>query len=143
MTDNNFSLGERQFKLSKINAMKQFHIVRRIAPILGDLLPAMKGMSQVQKADDMSASEQFDKMAELAAPIMTGLSKLSDKDADMVLMGLLAAVEMKQETGNWARLSNGDQLMFQDLDLPVLLQAAGKAFAFNLSGFFAVLPQVS
>ena len=43
---------------------------------------------------------------------------------------------MKQETGNWARLAQDKMIMFQDLDLPVLLQCAGRAFLFNLQSFF-------
>lgn len=145
MADNNdFTIGGRSFKLSKINAMKQFHVVRRIAPILGDMLPALKDVARVHKnAENMSQDDQFEQMATIISPIMTGLARLSDADANFVLYSLLAAVEMKQDSGNWAKISNGDMLLFDNLDLPTMLQAAGRAFAFNMIGFFAVLPQIS
>ncbi len=72
---------------------------------------------------------------------MTGLSKLSDADAEFVLYGLLAAAEVQQQAGNWAQVSTGSMLMIQDLELPMLLQIAGRAFMFNLSGFFSALPR--
>lgn len=132
-----FSIGEKEFKAGKINAMKQFHVVRRIAPILGDLIPVLK------KFEGMSEEELKKDQIESLAPILNGLAKLSDKDSEFVLYSLLAAVEMKQDLGNWAKLSNGEQLMFNDLELPVLLQVAGRTFMHNLTGFFAVLPKLS
>ncbi len=142
MSDNSFDFAGRKFKLSKINALKQFHIVRRIAPILGELGPMMVQMGKSKKAE-LSEDDRLDAMAKVIAPIMNGLSKLTDQDANLVLTGLLGAVEMQQSSGNWAKLANGDNLMFDDLELPVMLNAAGRAFVFNMAGFFAVLPQVS
>lgn len=136
MSDREFSLGGRDFKLCKIDAFKQFHIVRRIGPLLSDLLPAMKDLSGLRDKTD-----QIDQAAKVLGPIMTGLSKLSDADADLVLFGLLASVEMKQSSGNWAKVATSSMLMIQDLDLPTMLQLAGRAFAFNLTGFFTELPR--
>lgn len=133
--DNSFQLGGKNFKLSKIDAFKQFHIVRRIGPILSEMLSAMKDIQKVSKDD------QLESVAKIAAPIMNGLSKLSDADSELVMFGLLSAVEMQQASGNWARVSTGSMLMIQDMELPVMLQLAGRAFMFNLSSFFSALPQ--
>lgn len=142
MTDRDFSLGGRDFKLGKLDAFKQFHIVRRVAPILADLLPALKN-AQAGPGDlaVMSEDKKLDMVGKFATPIMSGLSQLSDADAELVLYGLLSSVEMKQPAGNWARVATGTMLMIQDLELPQLLQIAGRAFMFNLSGFFAELPR--
>ncbi len=139
--DNSFEIGTRKFKLSKIDAFKQFHIVRRIAPILSDLVPAMVDMQKVIKnPGDLSESEKLDQFAKIASPLMAGLSKLSDEDSNRVLYGLLASVEVQGIGNSWGKVSTDSMLMMQDLDLPILLQIAGKAFMFNLSGFFAALP---
>lgn len=139
MTERDFEIGGRSFKLNKINAFKQFHIVRRIAPILAELMPALKDVAKV--SSNLNESEKLDEFAKILSPIMMGLSKLSDADSDMVLYALLGSVEIKQEpTGNWAKVANENMLMMQELELPVLLQIAGRAFAYNLSGFFAGMP---
>lgn len=144
MSDRDFEIGSRKFKLSKINAMKQFHIVRRIAPILGELAPNLVQISKTVKDSGTTEDDRLEQIAQFVAPVMLGLSKLTDADANLVLMGLLSSVEMKQEaTGNWSRVAVDGNLMFDDLELPLLLQAAGRAFMFNMAGFFAVLPQVS
>lgn len=141
--NNEFQVGERKFKLGKIDAFRQFHIVRRISPLLAELMPAMAEISKQKKnADAMSEDEKLDEFAKIAQPIMVGLSKLSDADADYVLFRLLGAVEMHQAQFNsWAKVATDNGLMIQDLELPVLLQAAGRSLMFNLSGFFALLPQ--
>lgn len=140
MSGQAFEIGSKKFQLNKINAFKQFHIVRRIAPILADLLPAMKDVQKIQNTDGLSEDKKLDEFAKIATPLMNGISKLSDKDADLVLFGLLSSVQVQQETGNWANVSTETMLMMQDLELPILLQLAGRAFMYNLSGFFGALP---
>lgn len=135
MNERTFEVGGRRFQLNKIDAFKQFHIVRRLAPILGDLLPVAQKLSKLK--DNTEA--QFESLA----PIMDGIAKLSDADANTVLLGLCSAVEVQQASGNWARIVVGDILAIQDLDLSTLLQIAGRALQFNLAGFFASTPQVS
>ena len=101
----------------------------------------MKDIAKASK-QQMSEDEQLDQSAKFIAPIMDGLAKLSDKDSEFVLYNLLSAVEINQG-GVWARIVVNDNLMFQNLELPVLLQAAGRAFMFNMQGFFAALQRSS
>lgn len=143
MTERDFQINGKNYKLNKIDAMSQFHIVRMISPIMGDLMPAMKNVTKVTSSEEMSESEKFNAIAEIGAPILNGISKLSKKDSEYVLFGLLASVEMQQEHGNWARMASEAGLLFQNIELPVMLQAAGRAFAYNMSGFFAANLQVS
>lgn len=140
-----FELGSRKFKIGKLNTFKQFHIVRRISPILADLLPAIKEVQKFQKKKEEQKTEveKFDELATILGPVLTGFSKLNDEDSEFVLLGLLSCVEVQGPGNIWAKVSTGTQLMFDDLDLPALLQIGGRVFVANLSGFFAALPQVS
>lgn len=137
----NVTIGTKEYKLNKLPAFRQFHIVRKVGPILSDMLPAFASIAKTINTEK-SESEQFDEAAKIFGPVFTGLSKLSDADAEFVLYGLLASIERKQES-NWAFLASGQNLMFQDLDLPTMLQLAGRAFMYNLSDFFAALPRSS
>jgi hypothetical protein len=132
-----FSLSGINFRLNKIDAFKQFHIVRRLGPILTDLLPAMKEFSNL---DGKSEDEKLESVSRLAQPFMNGIAKLSDADAELVFQGLLASVEFQGPVGMWARLFSNQTLMAQNLELPILFQIAGRALMFNLYGFFAALP---
>lgn len=144
---NDFEVNGKKFKVSKIDALKQFHIVRRLGPILSDIIPlAKKFKDNAPKAmkGELSEAEMFADITALAQPIMNGLSKLKDEDAELVLLGLCSAVEIHQpETNNWMPLSDGKQFRYQLLEFPELIQCAGRAFAFNLSGFFASARQSS
>lgn len=136
MSERDFEAGGHKFKLSKIDAFKQFHIVRRLGPILGDIIPVAQRLKGAH-TENMSEDEKFNTFAKLISPIMSGLSKLSDEDSNLVLLGLCSSVEIHQpKSNNWAKVATPEVLMFQDLTLPVLLQVAGRAFAYNLSGFF-------
>lgn len=139
MTERDFEIGSKKFKLGRIDALKQFHIVRKLAPVLSDLIPIAHKMHKAGKANGAPITDED---IEQFAPLIGSFSKLSDQDTDAVLFGLLSSVEV-QSGGGWARVSNGTTLMFQDMELPELMQIAGRAFMFNMTGFFAVLPQVS
>jgi len=143
MSERDFSIGERNFKLNKVDAFKQFHIVRRLGPVIGEIIPVAQKLHRLQK-DNLSEAEMYDQISQLAGPIFAGMAKLSDDDANRVLLGLCSAVEMQQmPKGNWARVATDAGLMFQDLDLVMLMQIAGRAFAYNLGNFSAALPQTS
>lgn len=133
-----FELNGRKFKMSKIDALKQFHVARRISPILADILPAMKSLQSVGgNFESLPNDEKLDKIASVIGPFIKGFAQLSDKDAEMVLFNLLQAVEVQQlPTKNWAKIANDTMIMMQDLDLSILMQVAGRAFMFNLSSFF-------
>lgn len=136
-----FEIGGNKFKLSKIDALKQFHIVRRIGPLISEILPVLGGIAKVPSAG-MSEAQKLDEFAKIASPLMTGLSKLSDDDANFVLFRLLSSVEVYQEPFKcWAKVANEAGIQMQDLGLPILLQCAGRALAFNLKDFFRLLPQ--
>src|ERR1700743_2081993 len=108
--DSSFKIGSREFKLGKINPLTQFHIVRRIGPILTGMLEQMQGVTKT----DMSTLSEAEKLAEFAKigmPLMKGLSKMSDDQANYVLFRLLAAVEVHQpQHSMWARVANENQI---------------------------------
>lgn len=147
MSDRDFQVNGITFRLSKIDAIRQFHIVRRMAPMLKEFLPVLMELKAAgsKKSSEMTEAETFDHIVKLAGPFMEGLGKLTDADSDKVLFSLLSSVEMQQKEfgGNWARVAKDSMLMFSDMELPLLLNLAGRAFAHNLQGFFTVLPKVS
>ncbi len=144
MNERDFTVGDKKFRLSKIDAFKQFHIVRRLGPILGDIIPVAQKLKSVND-EDMTEEQKLDAFAKLITPIMGGLSKLSDADANLVLIGLCSAVELWQEPYNkWSPIAQGNTMMIKEgILLPTLLQIAGRAFAYNLADFFTLAPQVS
>lgn len=123
-----FEVEGRTYRANKIDARSQFHIVRRLAPVLGEIAPA------IQAGGKSGGLE--------ALPALTNaIAKLSDTDADYCIFGLLKAVTRKQDQGlGWTPVSTENLIMYDDITMPIMLQLAWKAFSFNMSGFFAALP---
>lgn len=138
-----FELNGVFYLVRKIDARAQFHIVRRLAPVMGELAGALRGKSVVIPKDSPEYKDAMAKAAmEVVPPIAEAIGKLSDSDADYVIFGLLKAVQRKQPNG----LGYGPvctdtmQLMYDDIDMPTMLKLAWKSLSFNMSGFFAALP---
>lgn len=78
-------------------------------------------------------------IAQLAKPLMTGFSKLSDEDTQELLLGLCSCVEIHQPALNvWSKICNEKSFQFDHLELPTLLRLSYESFILNLSGFFDI-----
>ena len=114
------------YKIGTIDARSQFHIARRLAPIMGRIAPlANLGGEAVLPA------------------LASAVGELSDDDADYVLFGALKHVSRKQEKGlGWGPVATGNTLMYSDINMLTMLKLAWEALSFNMSGFFSALPSV-
>lgn len=120
-----FELEGRTYRANKIDARTQFHIVRRLAPVLGEIAPALQGKGGL----------------DALPPLANAVAKLTDSDADYIIFGLLKAVVRKQDHGlGWGPVATGEHLMYDDITMPLMLKLAWQSFSFNMSGFFAALP---
>lgn len=120
------------YRIGTMNAREQFHIVRRMLPLVGELLPVIKA----GQGSDLKALG-----LEVLPPLAAALAKLTDADADYCLFGLLKAVQRQQPNGmGWGPVCTGALLMYADISLPAMLQLAGHAFTANMAGFFDALP---
>jgi hypothetical protein len=121
-----FELEGQTYRVNKIDARSQFHIVRRLAPVIGELAPALQGGKGGLDA---------------LPPLANAIAKLSDADADYCLFGLLKALSRKQPQGTgWGPVTTGELLMYDDITMPTMLQLAWRAMSHNMQGFFAALP---
>lgn len=120
------------YSIGALSPMKQFHIARRMAPMLA---AAAKGVSGDANPTTMLA----------AVPDMaSALAEMSDADADYCLFGLLEPVRRQLTNAlGWAPITNGHILLYQDITLPTMLRLAQAAFTHNLTPFLRATPQAS
>jgi hypothetical protein len=114
-------VGGQKYRIGRIDARKQFHVARRLAPLLA-------GMSGVP-----------DKTAGFAAflgPLTDALSGMSDEDVDYVLDICLGVCQRIQSNGHPAAVMVRGGLMFEDIDMGQMIQLAVKVIQENLGGFF-------
>lgn len=129
-TPGRIKIGDYQYTIERLDARKQFHIVRRLAPILAALGEVtLKTLSEDKKLT----------FAMVAGPIAMELSRMSNEDTDYILTACLSVC---------FRLINGqpapvqaprtDQLMFPDIDMPTMMKLTIAVIEENMTDFFDI-----
>lgn len=114
------------YRIGKIDARSQFHITRRLAPVLGEIAKAMSGGSTTGM--------------DVLPPLAGAVANLSDDDSDYCLFGLLKVVTRKQPSGlGWGPVSTGNALMYDDINMATMMRLAWESFQVNLASFFVGL----
>jgi hypothetical protein len=138
-----FSIGDTLYRTkTKLNARQQFHVARRLAPLISQLATFGPMIAQALSGDASPEATEA-----LIMPLTRALSGMSDQDCDYVLDACLAVVQRGQG-GNGAGPAlfadiwspRAGKLMFEDIQLPEMLQIAAEVLRENLTGFFAISP---
>jgi len=104
------------YRTGQLNAKEQFHVARRLAPIVGAMASAV-------------GTGMFSSLAD-------AVSKLEDKDVDYVMRTTMRVVT-RQTGDRFMSVWNvqGDAPQFADMTAPVLLQLMIAVIQDNLGGF--------
>lgn len=131
-------VGAFKYRVGNLSAMQQFHIVRKLAPVLSGVADAMKGLSTASTPDTIASEiSSFDKIAQ-------AVSSMSHQDSEYVIKICLAACHRHVPGGGLARLVQADgTLSFADMKLADMLQLAWRVLQGSLSDFFPVVPPIS
>jgi hypothetical protein len=146
-----FRVGDHLYRSRKLNARQQFHVARRLAPLVGQLMSLGPALSQLptpasDTAPDETAvaatSQAFEGAIEALA---MALARIPDNDCDYVLDHCMAVTQRAAGNGGgpaWADIWNerAHRLMFEDIDMPTMMQIAAEVLRDNLSAFFSMLP---
>lgn len=130
-----------KYKIGRLPAMRQFHVMRRLSGILAALVAAAPKSSTLGPG---APTVFLEKMKEkdvvfLLEAIVTELSSMPDEEAEYVILTCLSCVERKSGPG-WARVVADDALMFEDLTMAAMLTLTGHVLKDHFSGFFDALP---
>lgn len=140
-----FSIGAHKYKARKLDTMKQWGVARRIAPVVTKVMdPALlkRAAAVLQNTpgdENNHAAQNLDAFLELIAataqPFMDGLAEMGDEDSEYVINTCAATVQREQPTG-WADINPGGRgLMFDDIDLPELIQIVVRVILGNVANF--------
>ena len=130
-----FELGGNTYRVGKLSAFQQFHVSRRIAPIIPTLVPVF-----VKIARDGGATEDLNGLAEVMTPFAEGIAAMSDETSEYVFATCLSAIQRKHTNG-WASVWNGQSnlCMFDDMDLGVMIQLVVRVIQDSLGPFISGL----
>jgi len=124
----------RTYRTGRLNAWKQFHIARRLAPLLSGLATAIiDGKMSLEDGKDLTPAQ----LTAMVGPVSEALSKMAEADADYVIDACLSVAQRKQEGDSWAPVKGrGGAIQFDDMDMGDLVQITVETVAENLGGFF-------
>ncbi len=128
-----FNLGEKQFRTSKLDAFAQFHVSRKLAPIIPTLIPVF-----VKIAKDGAELSDIASYAEILAPFADGLAAMSNEDSEYVMSTCMSVARRKAAgTDNWAPVwsNSARACMFDDMDLGDIIQIVMKVVQDSLGNF--------
>lgn len=126
-----FTIGDKNFTAGKLDAFKQLHVSRRIAPIIPTLVPIFVKIAKDGAMKDLAG------LAELLVPFADGLAGLSDETSEYVISTCLSVVKRQAQGGNWAPVwsQQAKACMFDDMDLGDLIQISIKVIQDSLGPF--------
>lgn len=134
-----FRVGEHLYRTrQKLNARQQFHVARRMAPLIGQFVALGPMLNAALSAETMDQAT----IEALILSLSGALSRMEDAECDYVLDHCLGVVQRSSGNGGgpvWSDIWNAraNALQFQDIELPAMLQITAEVLQENLSSFFA------
>lgn len=146
-----------EYTIGRLNAVDQFHVSRKIAPIVPKLMPiiaevakgdlsktiaaieAQKALKSTENADDQESTEQSDVNADLSdleplaeafSPLMDVIAQMPEEDANYIIFKCLGVVKR-----GGAAVCRNNTIMFDDIDMTQLLPLVIATIRINLGNF--------
>lgn len=131
-----FEIDGKQFRFERLSAMQQFHVSRKIAPLIPPLMPVF-----VQVQNDVKRGKRMQDELEILGPMLQpladGLAGMKDEDAEFVFNACLSVMRYKHGE-NWIAMwnSTGKVAMVMELnDISLLLRLVVRVIVESLASF--------
>lgn len=137
-------IGGNTYRINSMPAMTQFHVMRKLGPVLPGIVPVLAQAAaappQADGQEDGDAMTTVDGVAAIAMaarPLLDGLAAMADADAEYVINHCLSAV-MRRDAGgkSWSAVSRDGVTMFDDIDLMTSMQIVWAVLRENYTSFF-------
>ena len=137
-------IGGNAYRINSMSAMTQFHVMRKLGPVLPGIVPVLaQAAAALPQADSQEADgamatvDGVAAIAMAAQPLLDGLASMADADAEYVINHCLSAV-MRRDAGgkSWSAVSRDGVTMFDDIDLMTSMQIVWAVLRENYTSFF-------
>lgn len=130
-----FEINGVQYRGGKLDTFKQLHVSRKIAPLVPKVLPAFAPFMKREKADGEKLTvDDLGMVAQAIEPVTDILASMSDRDVEFIFDSCLSVVQRRQSR-DWQPIWRNGVLMFDDIEMPLMIQIALKVIWDNLGGF--------
>lgn len=145
-----FRIGNNDYSTERMDAVTQFHVSRRIGPLIAELAPVFALQMRVEDFVSVLMSD-IKWSTDLLKSVAKELSKMDDVELNYVLSRSLSKVvrhEMNPSTGEVAaRVSvwntSANKLQYSDVTMPQMIQMVWHVLRENLEDFSLDLPSAS
>lgn len=139
---NEFEIDGVNYRALKLSAFQQFHVSRRIAPLIPPLIPIGMRMAKELKGDGKEVND-FLNLPELIQPFANALGEMSDEAGEYVIATCLSAIRRQDPaTGLWAPVWSpaAKTPLFDDLnDLGKMIPLVVRVIQASLGNFLTEL----
>lgn len=133
MNENNVEINGAEYSIGRLDAMKQFHLARKLMPML--LKAGVNAQDFLgKKEEDFEVDALIEK---ILGPLVEEISRRTDEEIEHIIYPCLDVVTRKQGPA-WAKVKASGQnaLMFPDMDASVILRLTFEVIQRNLASFF-------
>jgi hypothetical protein len=131
----------QQYSIAKLDAMKQFQVVRRLTPIAAALFKSVKMDGEANAANlEETGRNMLTDFLSNAGPFADALAGMTDEQVENIVYPCMAVVK-RQQGPAWAdiKVPGQNKLMFADIDGITLVKLTVEVLRDNLSNFFSGL----
>lgn len=127
-----------EYTIGRLNAVDQFHVSRKIAPIVPKLMPLI---AEVAKGDLDKTIESIDKgekgdlkdlqpLADALSPLMEVFAQMPEDDVNYIIFKCLSVAKR-----DGAVVCRNNSIMFDDIDMTQVLPLVIATIRINLGNF--------
>ena len=134
------------FRFNKLNALRQFHLAKRILPLLTEVVGVPELFSKLKIEMDGKEEIDFDKIAKAVGPVVNAIAKMPDEDSELIIKELLSVVQIKGLGDVFTPVVGAppERVFLNSVvgdNLHLMLRVAYESFMVNLNGFLQALPE--
>lgn len=134
MNPTEIEINGKQYQLRKLPPLVQFHVMRRLAPVL---------MALGESASDQLLTElkSMDLLKALK-PVSDMIATMPDSEVEYVINTCLEVVDRKADQGvGWSKIqAQPGVMMYADIDITMMLKLTAAVVQDNLGNFLDALP---
>ncbi|EMP1643786.1 phage tail assembly chaperone [Acinetobacter baumannii] len=140
------NIGEHAYTIGRLNALDQFHVSRKIAPIIPTLMPIITEVAKGDFAKVIESIEAVDgkddeavdgkdltglqPLAEALEPFMEAFAKMPEDDVNYIIHKCLSVVKRGSPI-----VCRGQSIMFDDLDMAQILPLVIAVIRVSMANF--------
>jgi len=124
-----------KFSTGKLNAIQQFHVARRLAPIL--LAFGSAAGAAVKQLDSAGLAGDIALLSEMG-PVAEAVAQMSDVDSEYVLSNCLSVCQ-RQDSGAWQKVYVMNGGFTYPMEIDVMMRLTATVIKENLGNFFSAL----